>query len=81
EDTLETRSAALLNAVSGTHDRLSETLDDKAAAFATSLSEGQARIENTLETRSVALLNAVSGTHDRLSETLDEKAMALAISL
>ncbi|MGO7594467.1 hypothetical protein, partial [Rhizobium leguminosarum] len=51
EDTLETRSAALLNAVSGTHDRLSETLDGKAEAFATSRTEGQARIENTLETR------------------------------
>ncbi|MGO8666428.1 hypothetical protein ACC805_37725, partial [Rhizobium ruizarguesonis] len=60
EYTLETRSAALLNAVSGTHDRLSETLDEKAMTLAISLNESKSRIEDTLEARSEAFLKAVS---------------------
>ncbi|MGO8485182.1 hypothetical protein AB9F39_39670, partial [Rhizobium leguminosarum] len=69
-----------LKAVSGTHDRLSETLDEKATAIAASLNECQSRLQDTLESRSESFLNAVSATHDRLSESLDDRAMALAIS-
>ena len=79
EDVVIVRLIDIENANS--HERLSETLDEKSAALAASLNEGQSRLQDTLDSRSESFLSAVSTTHDRLSETLDDRAMALAISL
>ncbi len=73
QSTLASRSDAIINAVSGSHERLADTLDDKAMTLAISLDESQNRFEDTIAKRAEAIAASIASGHEKLADTLDDQ--------